>query len=267
MNFFPFIIRGLFTGILWPILLFRVAHGDEMVIYQWPDVPLEIDLAVNTEQRLSIPEATVLRMGIPPAIKPKLQVEIIGNHLWMKATDTFPATKLVVIARPGGRVILQIRAQRSKSFNQPIVIQSTAPGVLQDSSEHSATYGFVKLTRWVVQQFYAPKRLLTPLSGVQRLSIEPQPVELFRCAMRLPTVCAGAITATPIASWQSPHHFITAIELINNRTQQLVLDPRELRGNWRSAAFVHTQLHAKGHAGDTTVLVLISDHPFIPPHF
>ena len=232
----------------------------ETLTYYWPQVPLKIDLSIGSEQRITIPEAESLRLGVPQTVSHKVIVEIVGNHLWLSAKEPFTKTRLVLLAEPLGRIIFEIRAQQSESFHQPIVIRASSAPPDLDSGE--SNLGFVALTRWVVQQLYAPKRLLHDLPGVQRLAVDSSVEDIFRCAKRIPTVCAGAVAATPIASWQSPHHFVTAIKISNTLTQQITLDPRDLRGTWRSAAFVHTRLHANGHPGDTTVLVVISDFPF-----
>lgn len=232
------------------------------ITYYWPQSPLDIDLAVGAEQHISIPDANILHLGIPREIRHKLQTQIIGNNIWLRARETFSLTRVILLAEPVGRLILQIRADNFEHFNQPVIIQaeSTVKSSVDDSN--ALSYGYVTLTRWVVQQLYAPQRLLRELSGVQQLSIESAPIEIFRCAMRVPTPCAGAVVATPIASWQSPRHFVTAVKITNSLPQPLVLDPRDLRGQWRSAAFVHNKLHASGNNGDTTILVLISDYPF-----
>ena len=230
------------------------------VMYYWPQVPLKIDLSVGAEQRITIPEADSLRIGIPQPVKRKLNVEIIGNHLWLTAKEQIAKARLVLIADPIGRVVIELSAQDDDQFSQPIVIRSNAES--HHGATEIATYGFVALTRWAVQQLYAPKRLLNELPGLQRLAVDSAPWRVFRCANRIPTLCAGAVIATPIASWQSLNHYITAIRITNTLARQVTLDPRELNGNWRSAAFVHSRLHANGHPGDTTALVVISDYPF-----
>ncbi len=235
--------------------------------YHWPNAPLELDLAVGYEQRISVPEARSLRLGIPQSVKPILRTEIVGNHLWLEAKEPFNPVRLVLIADPLGRIVLQVRSQHSKQFNQPIIIHERRPDERRAASKPSLRLGFVKLTRWVVQQLYSPERLLSDLPGVQQIAVELNSYEIFRCGMRIPTACAGAVSAVPIASWQSPNHFITAIKIVNQLTQPIILDPRELRGTWRSAAFVHSKLSAQGNSGDTTVLVLISDYPFETSYF
>ncbi len=236
--------------------------------YFWPQEPLAIDLSIGAEQRITIPEAEVLRLGIPQQIRSKFNAEIVGNHLWLIAQEPFPKTRLILLAEPLGRIIFEIKAQdHSNLFSQPIVIQADAKPAKLEAESSNLKLGFAALTRWVVQQFYAPKRLLKDLPGLERLPVDSVLLDLFRCANRIPTACAGAVNANPIASWQSPHHFITAIKITNTLSQQITLDPRELRGTWRSAAFVHTRLHANGHPGDTTLLVVISDYPFETAQF
>ncbi|MXW48265.1 MAG: TIGR03749 family integrating conjugative element protein [Gammaproteobacteria bacterium] len=237
------------------------------VSYHWPNAPLELDLAVGYEQRISVPEARSLRLGIPQSVKPILRTEIVGNHLWLEAKEPFNPVRLVLIADPLGRIVIQVRSHHSKEFNQPIIIHERRPDERRAASKPSLRLGFVKLTRWVVQQLYSPERLLSDLPGVQQIAVELNSYEIFRCGMRIPTACAGAVSAVPIASWQSPNHFITAIKIVNQLTQPIILDPRELRGTWRSAAFVHSKLSAQGNSGDTTVLVLISDYPFETSYF
>lgn len=237
------------------------------VSYHWPNAPLELDLAVGYEQRISVPEAGSLRLGIPQSVKRILRTEIVGNNLWLEAKEPFDPVRLVLLADPLGRIVLQVRSQHSKQFNQPIIIHGRASDERRGANEQLLNLGFVKLTRWVVQQLYAPERLLSDLPGVQQIAVDSDSFDIFRCGLRIPTACAGAVAAVPIASWQSPNHFITAIKIVNQLTQPIILDPRELRGSWRSAAFVHSKLSAQGNSGDTTVLVLISDYPFETSYF
>jgi len=236
-----------------------VADG---IVYFWPKVPLEIDLAVGSEQRITVPEAEALRIDVPQTIKSKLRAQILGNHLWLSANEPFPTVRLVLLAEPLGRVIFEVRAQQVEQFNQPIIIQASENSELKPTESGRKTLGFVTLTRWVIQQLYAPKRLLTDLPGVLRLPIDFAKSNIFRCASRTPTLCAGGVTAQPIAAWQSPHHFITALKITNTLSNPVTLDPRELSGTWLSASFVHNQLYASGHPGDTTALVVISQHPY-----
>ena len=252
----------LITGCVWMSL--SIAAADS-VRYQWSDTPLQIDLKVGVERNVHIPEANALRIGIPAAIKGQLVPQIIGNHVWLKAVESFESTRVVLLADPIGRLILQIQAQDALISSQPIIVSKSEPNTEIVSKANSSKLGYVALTRWVTQQFYAPQRLLKDLPGVTRISVDQSPVEIFRCGMRIPTLCSGAVKSVPLASWQSSYHYVTALNVANELSDSIVLDPRELRGRWRTAAFIHTRLHPKGQLGDSTLLILISEFPFEKP--
>ena len=233
--------------------------------YFWPRTPVQLDLTVGIEQSISIPAASVIRMGIPKQIRGKLIPQIIGNQIWITANEKFARARVILVAEPLGRIVLEIQSNETKGPNQPLIFEQK-PQINtnnNDTAEHSV--GFVALTRWVIQQLYSPQRLLSRLSGVSRIPISEHPIDIFRCGRRTPTPCSGGIVATPIASWQSPNHYATALNIKNNLPDPIILDPREIRGNWRTAAFVHTILRSEGQIGDSTVLVLISDFPFEKP--
>ena len=132
-------------------------------------------------------------LGYPEKFANILQTEIIGNNLWLKAKEVTSSTRVILLADPVGRVILQIRADHSQHFNQPIVIQADLAVQKSVEDSHSFSYGYVTLTRWVVQQLYAPPRLLRELTGVQRLAVDATPIEIFSlCHADSNTVCRCA---------------------------------------------------------------------------
>lgn len=233
-----------------------------MNTYHWPDEPLEVIVQVGQERAISIPEADALHLGIPQRLTTKLSAEIIGNRLWLNAIEPFSSTRVVLIAEPVGRLIFVVRTGNGVIPTGPIVIRSKPTPQEPQTKQSSSSHGYVKLTRWAIQQLYAPQRLRSELPGVQQISLESNAVEIFRCGSGRPVACAGAIAATPVAGWQTEHFFVTAIKLTNKLSQQIILDPRDLLGKWRTAAFVHNQLHATGYPGDTTVLIVVSDFPF-----
>ncbi len=234
--------------------------------YFWPRTPVQLDLTVGMEQSILIPAASVIRLGIPKQIRGKLIPQIIGNQIWVTANEKFARTRVILIAEPLGRIVLEIKSNETESSNQPLIFeQQPQVNIHNNNDTEKHSIGFIALTRWVVQQLYSPQRLLNRLSGVSRVPVSEQPIDIFRCGRRIPTPCSGGIVATPIASWQSPNHYATALNIKNNLPDPIILDPREIRGNWRTAAFVHTILQAEGQIGDSTVLVLISDFPFEQP--
>jgi hypothetical protein len=61
----------------------------------------------------------------------------------------------------------------------------------------------------------------------------------------------GNVSALPLASWKSSHYYISAVLLKNTTKQQIVLDPRDLLGKWKSTPFHFNRL---GRSADTLPL-------------
>ena len=74
------------------------------------------------------------------------------------------------------------------------------------------------------------------------------------------------IEALPIAAWRAEGAFgplwLTAVTLRNRLDRPVVLDPRNLRGQWRAASFQHARLSSAGASTDTTTVYLIADRHF-----
>lgn len=249
--------------VLFCLLLFSSPVESNKTVYLWQGHPIKITLEVDTERSVSVKRANNLQVGVPSELSGILELEVINNYLWLMAHEQFKATRIIVIAEPFGRLILEIEARYDAVDSKAIEIAvDENHGQIDPSEVKFHNHGFITLTRWVIQQFYSPKRLLRDLEDVIRVPIKQNPVDIFRCANRIPTFCGGGVTATPIASWRSPNHFITAVRIVNNLSESIVLDPRELNGAWRTASFVHTKLFPHGRTDDSTILVVISDLPF-----
>lgn len=241
------------------ILFFARAQCDE-ISYQLQDTPIKIQLPVGEERHVVIKFAHTLNVGVPAESSSKLNLQIIGNQIWLTAMAPFENIRVVVLARPRERIIFDISASESYTDTDQISVYMKSDN--DQIEERQPHYGFAALTRWATQQLYSPKRLLTELPGVIELPVSDEHVDLFRCGDRAPTLCAGGVSATPVASWQTPSHFVTAVQISNKLDEPITLDPRELKGAWRTASFIHSRLGKHGYSNDSTVLVLISDFPF-----
>ncbi len=233
------------------------------ITYSSRSSPIDLNLLVGEELKVSINQVGSISVGVPPELNYKLKVQVIGNQFWMEPTDEFESTRMVVLAQPYGRIILNIGAayEGTPSDSISVIFDDSSPK--NESQQHyTPMYGFASLTRWVAQQLYSPERLLNSLPGVVRIPVSSDPIDLFRCGNRKPALCAEAVSATPIASWQSPDHYVTAVVISNRLAEPVVLDPREIKGIWRTASFLHATLSPTGFPEDNTVLVLISDLPF-----
>ncbi len=257
-------VLSIFQLLSLAVLVVQVQTADSVTI-QWTGTPVNIDIEVDAERRITVPSATNIRVGIPSDVNRLLKVQVIGNSLWLTAQEPFDYRRMVVITETLGRIVLSIRAVTLDIPETAVVIEPKPDTVAGQSVNTLPSYSFVELTRWAIQQLYSPKRLLNELPGVVQVSVDDELFDLFRCGRRRPSICSGGINAWAIAGWQSLHHYVTAVQIRNNLTESVTLDPREIRGSWRTAAFVHPKLQAKDKPNDTTVAILISDFPFQIP--
>ncbi|NBL95262.1 TIGR03749 family integrating conjugative element protein, partial [Proteus sp. G2675] len=108
----------------------------------------------------------------------------------------------------------------------------------------------VLLTRYAAQSLYAPLRTVEPVSGVQ-----PLPLTLPKTLTAL--YPSEPLIARPLAGWQAAEYRVVAVKLTNQSAQKVVLDPRQLQGQFVSATFQHQWLDAKGTPEDTTTVYLV----------
>ena len=71
------------------------------------------------------------------------------------------------------------------------------------------------------------------------------------------------INTHPVVAWRSGGLHVSAIKVQNRTKKYLSLDPRLLRGKWKSALFYHTQLAPNGSPQDTSTLFLVSDSAYV----
>jgi len=253
-------LRSIVAFVFLPICNITVADSIEVV---WRGSPIQLEMSVGSERAVTVLEAESISVDIPSHLTYQLDMQVIGNQLWLTPREQFSKTRIVVLARPLGRLIFEVSASVREAPSLPLTVRF--PPSAQNYSAatiEQPRHGFATLTRWAAQQMYAPKRLLKPLSGIVKIPVKSEPLELFRCANRHPTLCANGVIAIPIASWRSPDYYITAVKISNNLDEHVTLDPREIIGAWRTASFLHARLSPKGDSLDSTVVVLISDFPF-----
>ncbi len=130
----------------------------------------------------------------------------------------------------------------------------------QQNSNIKPALTYVDLTRFAAQSLYAPKRLIENINLIRVPINTKQAVRLFTCSTAL--TCNGNVLARPIATWQSPRFYITAVLLKNTTQQQIVLDPRDLLGTWKATTFHFNRLGKANSPEDTSVVYLVSLSPF-----
>ncbi len=232
------------------------SSGDEHVV--WQRTPIEITLPVGKERFVSFP--TEVQFGYNHSLLPDslLRVQNDNRTLYLLAQKPFSTQRVEVKLNSGEIILLDIQA-KNKASDNPIDIVlpqlNNSTNVDNDSSNESVSY--VTLTRYAIQQLYAPERLLKQSNVITRFPMDaPHIVPLFY---------DGSATAMPLASWRGKDLYITALLIKNTLDQSLRLDPRLLCGAWKAASFYPQSTVAPLGAPinrDATTLFLVSNVPF-----
>ncbi|HEM1529163.1 TPA: DUF3438 family protein, partial [Legionella pneumophila] len=72
----------------------------------------------------------------------------------------------------------------------------------------------------------------------------------------------ASMEARPLISWHGGAFYVTAVELKNLLNKAVIVDPRQMSGNWQTATFYPTNTLAPRGKEDTTTVFLVSDRPF-----
>ncbi len=195
-------------------------------------------------------------------ISSKLRTQSNQGTVYWKASEAFDTQRIEVREIQSNRIyLIDLKATTKANSVTPIEVifkearEDAVDKTSSDSnSKTSKNPGYVELTRFAAQQLYAPARLLKASTRIHRVSVAKHTMTHL--------IHGEQIEATPVASWQSGSLYITAVELKNTSDDFINLDPRHLRGEWRTATFQHIRLHPTGSESDTTAVYLISDRPF-----
>lgn len=231
----------------------------------WRGAPIRVDLRLDTERTVRLPGATYLRSGLLGGPVPGLRVQALGDHLYLKAEQPFASTRMIVQSDAGQSILLDLAAGKAFATGAPLEVLSNPNVVAGVSAQDPVTQqpvdkpvGYVALVRHAAQSLYAPMRL-TPQSGTIGRAPLPtgESVHLVRGAH---------IEAVPVAAWRAngAHSplWIAAIRLRNTLARPVLLDPRDLRGQWQAASFQHARLGPSGDETDTTTVYLVSNRRF-----
>jgi integrating conjugative element protein (TIGR03749 family) len=245
----------------------------------WDGVPIAITLGVGRERIIQFPGS--VRLGIPSQLLPLLRTQSQHGSVYWLATQPFAATRLQVQDSQSGQFYLvDLTATDKPTSRSRIEVVNTiaqAPEAAQpihsdalaennngipsvppklpgrERPKTSSVSDYTVLTRYAAQQLYAPARLLKTPEGVHAASFNSDSSESL--------IRGGDILAEPVAAWRKGNLFVTAVKLTNRSSHTVVLDPRLLRGQWRTATFQHAQLGAASSDTNVTALYLISDRP------
>jgi len=237
----------------------------------WKQAPLTITLPVNKERMITFPEAIVFGYNKNNLPDNMLRVQNNNGTLYLLAKAPFATQRVAVRLTSSGKIVLLDITAQKQAATTPIDVVIPANNLATDNASpakvmatadangdediSNTNINDVTLMRFVVQQLYAPKRLLTQPNGIYRIPMHtPKTVTLLR---------DNSVIAMPLASWHSGEHTVTAILLRNNLKQPLTLDPRTLCGTWQAATFYPRDiLDPAGTPSDSTTVFVITNQSF-----
>lgn len=253
-------------------------HATE--ILRWERMPLAVPLQVGVERVIFVDRN--VRVGVPASVNGKLRVQSAGGSIYLLAHEAIAPTRIQLQdAEDGTLILLDIAATepaQDSAALEPVQIvpgesvpvrygqyrqtpearMAGAAGPVNAADDMAPVCGTqretpvaVVLTRYAAQSLYAPLRTVEPVSGIGRVNL-PQERNI---AMLLPTLPVRALV---LAAWRLEDHVVTAVRLQNTSRQPVVLDPRQLQGDFIAATFQHAALGPAGEASDTTVVYLVT---------
>ncbi|MFJ5299197.1 TIGR03749 family integrating conjugative element protein [Pseudomonas sp. NPDC088368] len=247
-------------------------------------MPLAVPLIVDQERIIFVDQN--VRVGLPRSINDKLRVQSIGGAIYLQAKEPIEPTRLQLQNVQTGEIILvdiaAMPPQKDQAALEPVKIVAgessptryggtvakapsksstrTPPKPEASSDEEEAeeeappkreTPAPVVLTRYAAQMLYAPLRTVEPVNGITQV----KPDRKTDLSNVMPTLPAGV---SVLGAWRLDDYWVTALKVRNQTSQRLVLDPRELMGDFVTATFQHSYLGARGDATDTTTLYLVT---------
>lgn len=224
-----------------------------------------------------------VRVGMPRTLEGKLRIQSTGGALYLLANEPIEPTRLQLQNMTSGEIMLVDIAATPGQTNQPapepvkIVAgdhpanrygqQASAPkqaarptaATTEDGEQpleeppatRRETPVPVALTRYAAQMLYAPLRTVEPVEGIAQVNINRR----LDVSTLLPTL---PVEASVLGAWRLDDYWVTAVKLRNTNVQPLMLDPRDLMGNFVAATFQHPYLGAQGDASDTTTVYLVT---------
>ena len=245
------------------------AQADELM--KWERIPLQIPLKVDNERVVFVDKN--VKVGFPPALNGKLRVQSTGGAVYLKASEEFPQTRIQLKDVETGEVILfDVSSAKTGPTEAVRLIYNGDVSTISESGKgKTSSVSSVKdegtqstkkkvhynapipvlLTRYAAQSLYAPERTIEPVPGVH--PVNPH------LPKRITTLYPSEpIAVTPLAAWGVANRAVVALRLKNMASHKVVLDPRELQGQFTAATFQHRWLGVSGTPEDTTTVYLIT---------
>lgn len=248
-------------------------------LMKWERIPLQIPLTVGQERIVFVNKN--VRVGFPPSLNGKVRIQSTGGAVYFDARDSFPVTRIELQNKENGEVILlDVSAVPGKVTREPVKLVydgEVATATASDRQSVSGDAGSSKkspspesgtdaapahktpklsaplpvvLTRYAAQSLYGPVRTVEPVPGISPVSL--------KLPSSITTLMPGEpVSVTPMAAWSLLGDSVVALQVRNRSADKVVLDPRELQGQFETATFQHRWLGRAGTPEDTTVVYLV----------
>lgn len=228
----------------------------------WDHTPIPITLPIGKERMVHFPGACQVGYDKTRLTDDVIRLQNNNGTLYFLAKKAFAEERVPVKCANGTIVLLDICAKKCAPTTPLSIVIPDVPTVVTHDTPHAtdttndsvtpSPITPITLTRFAVQQLYAPTRLLTESEGLYRVPMHT--------AKTISLVLDGSFTAKPLASWRGGDYFVTAVLLKNNLPQPLTLHPHEWAGHWQTATFFpQPQLGARGEMTDRTTVFLVSN--------
>ncbi|MCZ4721541.1 TIGR03749 family integrating conjugative element protein [Legionella pneumophila] len=231
---------------------YAIALNAEHVL--WDKTPIPVELSLNEERLIYFPQAISI---VDNEAANKMAVLKVQDALYLKGKEIFQNKRLLVQMMPQGEVIILNLSVNDKTNDMKpveILLESKESTNTSQEAVNPLDLNAVTLTRFAIQSLYAPQRLLIIPDGVGRVPMQTRKqVSLFYGA---------SMEARPLISWHGGAFYVTAVELKNLLNKAVIVDPRQMSGNWQTATFYPTNTLAPRGKEDTTTVFLVSDRPF-----
>lgn len=239
------------------LLMPFTSSADEKVV--WDKAPIKVILKPNTEKMVVFPSNSV-RVKIPAALSGSLTTLSNNGVIYWEATEEFTDKRILVQdVKSQKTIVVHLSSDETLGTDEQITVLLKKPDepVQQGSNtpeQSQITYGYEELTRVAAKHLYAPERLVDVPEGMHRVNVTQQSDDYL--------IRGHIIEMTPVISFTNAGLYITAVKLVNKQHEKVLLDPRDIRGQWLAATFQHSLLGPNGDLTDTTAVYLVSDRPF-----
>lgn len=231
----------------------------------WDGIPIGFAVPVGQERILKFPGSVTLNNSNARLTTDKVSIQNNAGFLYIKAKKEFRPIRLDFTLSSTGQVILVDLSANDNVSNTPVSVvlsdnnnqntSPTSPNNTHQDQNNIQSVNDVTLMRYAIQHLYAPERLISHNNSITRVPMETQQsVNLFD---------DKSVLAMPLISWNAGDLYVTAILLKNNWDEKILLNPRNINGNFIAASFYPSRIiNSKGSNNDRSTVFLVSNEPF-----